>query len=469
VKHLKSLWSICLVAAALAAASSPSVSRAQDTTAPAPDAPAASSEAAPAEAASEEAAPAEADGEAQPAATTTATAQTAASGDAQAQGDAASTLSSPTGEGEAQEGGEAQPAHAEASEDESQAAEAQAAAEPLAWRNSFFSYSIASTFDTFCRGCYLSYNPNVYQFFSLTPRWYIDPSTFFFLSLGGFYEFTNDDSAAYNHEFQLTDLVVELRRTVPWEGFIFIPAARLTFPTSKASQGAQRYVNGALGVTVVRPIPEALGMTIAGVFRYQRWFAGSNVVLARGQCVTQGVDTELAGCDATAATESDRIVAGLNVNITPFEHFTVTLSAFWVWSHVFDLANADVPVLGGTFTPELAGGATRWRNFTSYSIGVAYDVVDWCNLSLTVSNATFLAPLYNDNGNLREPLRWDSQVSLAATFTLDAIYTALTTSGEPDDGLTPEERQRRRQGLASRDGDDDEQPASSTTGSRSSF
>lgn len=467
MKQLKSLWSLSLVVAALTGAFTPrsfgiSTASAQDTTT--------AGGSGGTESTATQATAAEGDGESDdtPLATPTpATAQQSPEGHDSSTGDAAA-LAAPTGDA-ANDDGQAQPSHPAPSEDEAHAAEAQAAAEPLAWRNSFFNYSLAATFNTFCRGCQQSYNPTVYQFMSLTPRWYVDPATFFFLSIGAFYEFTNDDASAYNHEFQLGDMIVELRRTIPWEGFVFIPAARLTLPTSKASQGAQRYVNGGLGVTVVRPIPEALGMTIAGVFRYQRWFAGSNVVLARGQCVTRGIDTELAGCDGIAATEADRIVAGVSINVTPFEHFTVILSTFWVWSHVFDLRSEDVPTLSGPIRVDTAGGATRWRNFTSYSLGVAYDIVEWLNLNLTVSNATVLAPLYNDDGSVRSPFNPDTQIALGATITLDAVYTALTTSGEPDDGLTPEERQRRRQGLASRDANEDEQRASSQTGGRGSF
>jgi hypothetical protein len=162
----------------------------------------------------------------------------------------------------------------------------------------------------------------------------VDPSTFFFFSLGAFYEFTDADGSAYNHEFQIGDFLVELRRTIPWEGFVFIPAARLSFPSSKLSQAAQRYANAGLGVTVVRPIPEALGMTIAAVARYQHWFAGSNVSLAQGDCIaarpgaTTGTGPEADPsylCNAVGRNESDRIVAGMNINVTPVEHFTLTL------------------------------------------------------------------------------------------------------------------------------------------------
>ncbi len=362
----------------------------------------------------------------------------------------------------------AEPAAASGEEGEGTAAdEEQAELEPLAWRNSFFNYGVGVTVNSFCPNCQLSYNPTVYQSLSLTPRWYLDPATFFFFSLGGFYEFTDDDSSAYNHEFLLSDLLIELRRTVAWEGFIFIPAARLTFPTSKASQGAQRYVNTGLGLTVVRPIPEAAGMTIAALFRYQHWFADGNLVTARGQCLPPIVgsldgsasvavsNAAPAVCDGRSATESDRLLLGVTINITPVEHLTITLSGAWAWAHVFDVADATWGDLGvTTSTPnELVpreGGSTRWRNYAAYSIAIAYDVLDWLNLSLSLDNSAVFAPLYNQDGSLRSPFNPDTQISLSATFTLDGIYNSITGGNEAD-GLTPEQRQRRRQGLASRD------------------
>ncbi|GAB4205887.1 MAG: hypothetical protein OHK0013_22070 [Sandaracinaceae bacterium] len=481
MKQLKSLWSLSLVVAALTGAFTPSsfgisTASAQDTTT-AGGSGGTESTATPATAA-------EGDGESDdtPLATPTpATAQQSPEGQDSSTGDAAA-LAAPTGDA-ANDDGQAQPSHPAPSEDEAHAAEAQAAAEPLAWRNSFFNYSLAATFNTFCRDCQLSYNPNVYQFMSLTPRWYVDPSTFFFFSLGAFFEFTDDDASAYNREFQLTDMIVELRRTIPWEGFVFIPAARLTFPTSKGSQGAQRYVNTGLGLTVVRPIPEALGMTVALITRYQRWFAGSNITAARGQCLPpstaggfDGGDATVAGsnqtsaiCDGRVANESDRIITGVSINITPAEHLTVTLSAFWAWIHLFDLGSGSVDTLTGMYTPELAGGSTRWRNFTFYSLAVAYDFTEWLNVNLSVANSTVFAPLYNEDGSVRSPFNPDTQIALGATITLDGVYAALHDDHEEEDGLTPEERQRRRQGLASRDANEDEQRASSQTGGRGSF
>ncbi|MDW8246670.1 MAG: hypothetical protein RMJ84_08830 [Sandaracinaceae bacterium] len=333
------------------------------------------------------------------------------------------------------------------------AASSKRAPEPLAWRNSFFSYTIASTFNTFLKESQLSYDPNIYQFLSFTPRWYLDAATFLFFSFGAFFEFTDDDASPYNRRFQLSDSVVELRRTIPWEGFVIIPTARLTFPTSFASMAAQRYVNVGAGAIIVRPIPEALGMTIATLLRYQRWFAGSNVI--RTQEAVPCTPSGPSGCDGAVANEADRIIAGTTINITPLQGFTLSFQAFFAWIHLFDLMEvswSDLGVVGappGEKVPQ-EGYATRWRNFTYFALGAAYDLNDWFNLSLSVANSTVFAPLYNDDGSIRSPFNPDTQVALTATIMVDGLYLALHPVQESEEGLTPEELQRRRQGLAKR-------------------
>lgn len=478
--HLKSLRSIALLLALASPLFAAGVGAQDTTTPPASDPSAAPAEAPPTEG---EAAPATttatttAAPDAQPspdapapdAQTTTAApdATTQAAPDAQQSSGDASQLATPSGDGSTQA----------TTEDEAAAEEAQAAAEPLAWRNTFFSWTQGVTFNSFVRDGQLSYDPVYYHWFFINPRWYLDAQTFFVLGASGFIEVTDDDSSAYNHEFQLGDMTLELRRTIPWEGFVFIPSARLAFPVSKISQGAQRYLNTGLGVTVVRPIPEAAGMTLALFAGYRRWWAGSNVVVAQGaDCVSTSRTTgdQEAFCNGATTTESDRFIVSLTINLTPVEGFTISLSGAWLWiqgyqTSPFTLASqpgivlAD-PSMGGT----LEDMGNHWRNFTSYSLFVAYDVAPWFNLSLGVANSTNLAPLYNDDGSVRSPFNPDTQVNLTAQFTLDGIYEELFGSNE-DDGLTPEERQRRRQGLAENEDEDEQQQPSGASRSATTF
>lgn len=331
------------------------------------------------------------------------------------------------------------------------------AREPLAWRNSFFSWTHGLTFNSFDRGAQLSYNPNYYWWFFFNPRWYLDNNTFFVLGGSAFYELTNDDSSAYNHELQLGDLTLDLRRTIPFEGFIFIPTARLAFPVSKLSQAAQRIFNAGVGVTIVRPIPEALGMTIALGLAYRHWFGTSNVPLVHGSYPGNcgGVnDTAFGGgfCDQASGStvETDRLLASLTLNVTPFEGFTLTFQAAYIALFGAPLdSTTPVDTLTGSFVPP-ESGASHVRHATSYTIAAAYDIVSWFNLSLGISNSTNLATFYADDGSVRSPFNPDTQLSLTGTLTLDAFFLEVTGATDEEENLTPEQIQRRRQGLAQR-------------------
>ncbi len=339
----------------------------------------------------------------------------------------------------------------------------QAAHEPLAWRNSFFSYTVGSTFNSLCRGCQLSYNPTVYSTFYLFPRWYLDAQTFFVIGQGVFVEHTDDDSSTYRNEAQLYDTTIEIRRVESVEGFSFLPAFRLTLPLSKASQAAQRYFNLGVGLTIVRGIPEAAGLTFALLVQYRRWFAGSNVPLTHSPfpattgsgapqappplpCGNGGAES--CANQATGSTaEADRITAGLTVNLSPFENFTLTLQTFFLWINGFGFR--DESIATATSDVVVSDGSNHWRMYSSYSLQGAYDIMPWFNLALGITNATNLEPFFSENGSVRSPFNPDTQFYLSATITLDSLYESFAASGE-DDGLTPQQRQRRRQGLARR-------------------
>nr|MDQ3031954.1 hypothetical protein [Myxococcota bacterium] len=361
---------------------------------------------------------------------------------------------------------EAEAAADAAPADDEEAAEAtQAAREPLPWRNSFFSWTHGVTTHTFMRDSQLSYDPMYYWSFNLAPRWYLDPATFFFLSQSLSYELTDDGvSSPYNHDLLLSDTIIELRRVAMAEGFIFIPGVRVVLPASKLSQAAQRYFGLGAGLTAVRVIPEAASLTIALIGRYQYWFAGSNVPLTSAYEGESAPPAPPAVANPAADPYGDNFVSqasggtafahiitmGLSMNVTPISGLTVTGSAFWLATEGFGLAPACTAVLTSRdgFDCQGDNSATHWRHFTSFSLTVAYDVQPWLNLSIGWSNSTVLAPVFNADGSVRSPFNPDNNLFLTASFQIDAVYEAL--AGGEDDGLTPEQRQRRRQGLSRR-------------------
>ena len=458
------------LAAALAV---PSAVAAQDgsssSAAPAETAPA---EAAPAEAAPAEAAPAEAAADEATPVTTAAPTTTTAAPAAEPTSDGSSLAAPADGDAAASSEEEEATSRGRGARTEAAAEAAQAATEPLAWRNSFFSWTQGLSFNSLTRDGQQTYDPNYYWAFSLIPRWYLEPRLFLVASLGVSYELTDSNFDTYNREVALSDGLIELRYTAPVDRFVFIPAVRLTFPTSKASQAAQRYFNTGVGLTTVLQIPEFLASNLALGLAYRRWWAGSNVSLAMGDTLGASASTDpaasyqrlanaggglLSGTDSMGGPSNavDRILTALTFNMAPASGLTITLQGLWIWDRVYDNPDAYLScdrvlttTCDSTLLVEQSAEQWRWRWFTYYTLAVAYDVQPWLNLQLGVANAAFLAPFFNDDGSVRSPFNPDTQVYLSTTITLDGLYETLTAGAE-EDGLTPEERQRRRQGLAS--------------------
>ncbi|HBQ18473.1 MAG TPA: hypothetical protein DEF51_47555 [Myxococcales bacterium] len=378
--------------------------------------------------------------------------------------EASSQLAAPEVDESAEEG--AEEATEEAAE-EAEEAEEDSGPAPLPWRSSFFTWTNQATFNSFVRDGQLSYDPTYQQSFSLSPRWYVAPMTFFWANVSLNLEITDTNFNALNRDPQITDPVVEIRHMIPWEGFIFIAQGRLGLPVSKASQAAQRYLQTGLGTTIVRVVPE-INLTIAGLFAYRRWWAGSNVTLVdTPQPDTCGgslhapagggapeAPTVFCGQLGDATAARDIILAGVSLTMTPFGGFSINASAFLFNTYNFELANAEIgsdqietrPDGDPLVIPDQS--RTHWRNFTYFAVSVAYQFLPWLNVSLGVQNSGFLASAYNPDGSIRNPLVTpDTQVFLGATIGLDTLYTDVFVGAE--DNLTPEERQRRQQGLAS--------------------
>lgn len=339
------------------------------------------------------------------------------------------------------------------------AEEVQAEREPLAWRNSYFNYSINSSFCTFSRDCQLSYNPVVYTFLSLSPRWYLDPATFFSFYQAMYIEHTDDDGATYQHEAQLFDTRIALNHREALDAnFLVLFGGSAWLPVSKGSQAQQRYFR--LGVSLSGTWSPIEQFNLSLQTGYLRWFAGSNLALtqspyysdAAGPTLATPNGDQMANQAGSTTGEVDRISAGLTANWAPLSGFTITLQIFYFWIQGWGVGNAAIPATTTTGDVLMVGDTspTHWRTFTSYSIYFQYDFVPWFQGWIGFSNSTQLANFFNENGTLRSPVALpDMQVSLGATITLDSLYESFAVQGE-DDGLTPEQRQRRRQGLASR-------------------
>lgn len=322
----------------------------------------------------------------------------------------------------------------------------------LTFANSFFSWTTAATAHTFAPGAQLTYDPTVQMSFSLTPRFYLTDTLFLWANQALSYELTDSNEDTYNHEPLLSDTLLDLRQILVWEGFAFQLQGRVGFPLSKASQAAGRILQTGLGLVVSRSFPEAAGFTVALSGAYRRWWATTNVAQTSepypGQCL-QPAPGEAPVCTQASGltTARDILLGGVTLNVTPFENFNVSFSGFLLGTYNFEIGDAQVPINGGVITAT-DDSPSHWRAFTYFSLAVAYDVLPWLNLQLGIQNAGVVAPLFDSTGNARSPFSPDTQIFLSTTVGLDTLVGEIA-GGDEDDGLTPEERQRRRQGLAS--------------------
>lgn len=332
----------------------------------------------------------------------------------------------------------------------------------LTFANSFFSYTNEVTFNSFAPGGQLSYNPYWAMSFSITPRFYLTDATFLWLNQGLSIELTDSDWTATNHEPVLTDTTLDLRHNFLWEGFVIQPHARLVFPLSKTSQSARRIVQTGLGVSITRPFPELASFTVSGSLGYRRWWSAATApqyapgaapdyrtLDGETYCEAGTRSTPLCTQAGSSTTARDVIVAGLVFTVMPISGLTVQLAGFYIGMYGHEVGEAHLSV-GGRDVVLVDDSPTHWRHFTSLSFAVGYDVLPYLNLSLGVQNGAGAAPLWNPDGSVRSPFNPDTQVFLTATVGIDALVNQLVSS-EEEDGLTPEERQRRRQGLAQRD------------------
>ena len=347
-----------------------------------------------------------------------------------------------------------------------EAAEEPAAAppEPPPWRNTFFNFSNQVTTNTFWQGGQLSYNPTYQQAYSISPRWYPGTGGFIRGNMGFTLELTDANSGVRNREPLLNDLLLDyVHPFMLGEGFILMTMARVTVPLSRASLAAQRYLQAAGQLTLIKIIPEAGNLTLAVLGRYGHWFAGSNVVQTDTPqpCTTTNVPSanvggtgvgdidDTCGQFGSATTGRHVILAGVSATMTPIGAFSINLSAFIFNSYGHDLAAAEINVASSEEPLILQDGSpSHWRNFTYFALSVAYQFLPWLNMSLGIQNSGVVASAYQPNGDLYNPLFTpNTQVFLSATIGLDQLFLEITGGGEED--LTPEERQRRQQGLAS--------------------
>lgn len=337
-----------------------------------------------------------------------------------------------------------------ADSEQAEAVEEPAPAPPRPYRGSIFGWQQGMTVNTLNPSAQLTYDPTYYWSFFLQPRWYVDPQNFFVATLGAGIEFTNSNFTAHEQEFQLGDLALEWRHTEAVEGFIFITSTRLAAPTSLASIAAQRIANVGGGVTAVRVFPEAASFTIALAGGARYWLAASNTPgvapdTAGYRCTSPGgVDS---ACSQTSAVTSEqlRLMSSLSVSVMPAAGLTLSMQYAFGGIMGYGVGTASNPAIGGP--PTIGDPRHHWRPITYWTVAAAYDVLPWLNLALGYQSASVFNFFWNDGGNATNVFyNPESELYLTVTLAIDGVIEAI--EGGEEDGLTPEERQRRRQGLS---------------------
>ena len=324
--------------------------------------------------------------------------------------------------------------------------------EPSPFRGSLFSWQQSLSVNTLNPDAQLTYNPTYYWTFFLQPRFYLDRQNFLVLSLGASIEFTDNDLSTIERQFLLTDTTLEYRHLEVIEGIVLIPSVRLTAPTSLASIANETILTAGAGLTVVKVFPELASFTIAATGAYRHRFGLTNVAVVHDENAPRCSTTSLVeqSCQAGAFTSGrDTMIAALTLTIMPVSGLTILTQYAGAWIYGEELRTEENPGIGGP--GEIPDGSpSHWRNGHYWTIAVGYDVVPWLNLQLGYQGSPGFTRWLNESGNVQNPFYdFDSELYLSATIALDVMVDEIIGSDE-DTGLTPEQLQRRRQGLASR-------------------
>src|SRR5690606_1685507 len=220
-------------------------------------------------------------------------------------------------------------------------------------------------------------------------------------------------------------------------------------PISKPSIAAGRILQTGVGLTITRPFPELASFTVSVTGAYRRWWDTRTSpgtldppeYTGPGGCVSESGSAGICNTAGSLTNARDIVVTGLTLTVMPFPGPTVAFQGIYLGTYGNEIAPANVPINGGYEHLE-DDSLTHWRHFTYFTLAVAYDVTPWMNLQLGIQNAGVAASLYAKNGSIQSPFNPDTQLYLSMTLGLDGIYNELFGADE-DDGLTPEERQRR--------------------------
>ena len=308
--------------------------------------------------------------------------------------------------------------------------------EPLPWRNTFLSTSHSVSAYTLLKGAQLSYNPTYWQSYALFPRWNFTDTLSVRLNQGMALELTPSEAATKKRQLLLGDTTIDLveANLETLHGVIIGVGARLLLPLSIASRARKRVMATGLRAALTKSIKGvAEGLVVQLMGAYSRWWARSNVAsvdprLEYPCSLATPVGLPLQrSCDQALGPSSirDVFVSGVGSQVMLMPGWIVSGGFSWIWALGYGLSDASVPTLAGDVILS-DQSRTHWRNATSFSVSTTYMAAAWVMLTLAFGSPPMGDSQLKPDGSRRNPfVNRFSQLSLAATVTLDQLYTAL--------------------------------------------
>lgn len=222
------------------------------------------------------------------------------------------------------------------------------------WRGSMVVYEQATTFRTFTPDSDLTYNPVYVHNLSLRPQWHWSDRFFTRLRFDLEQEFTNSDTTTKRNELEWSDLFLELGTLSYKEevtGITVSGLLRLTAPVSKVSAARGLLFGASPTVHLTRNFKVLDGLIVRYTGRYSQRFYDSKTGSYDGHGI---VGCRTPSCDALLSTGLRNspwdISHGPMVVLLPTQGVALTTMMQWTRAALYDLDDAQVPLLGGEET-----------------------------------------------------------------------------------------------------------------------
>lgn len=319
--------------------------------------------------------------------------------------------------------------------------------EQLAWRNSFFIFDNSVNHTTFDNST-LSDTSYWVQTYSLRPRWNFNDTLSLRIRQDIYAELVASSTTS-EHQPVVLDTQLDLvdAAITEIEGVLIGVGGRVLLPTSLVSRNANRVLATGAIASATKVFGEVLGGLVTQIGgSYHHWWATTTTPTGYAPESFCIVSNTPVSCNnfATNTSVRDQFAATLAAQLQVTPEFSASVSFSWLWTRGADLESIDTGAFGpGIEGQTLADGSkTHWRNLTSPSLSVSYQVNTWLQASLGMN--TFTSQL-SPNGTIRNPF-WnpDTQYSLTAVMTLDQLYTTIVESAETEQPATAERRRSTR-------------------------